>query len=126
MSDITESLVTMLHTDPEVFEDVPSDSEIIESNPDLKKSGRESLTPGERQGFLEMWRMGRFQTEIATMSPADLEQVVTDYDTQADEFRALQERIFDIRFIANAARSQLMQQGSPSREVLIIQDVKEI
>ena len=110
----------------EVFEDVPSDSEIIESNPDLKKSGRESLTPGERQGFLEMWRMGRVQTEIATMSPADLEQVVTDYDTQADEFRALQERIFDIRFIANAARSQLMQQGSPSREVLIIQDVKEI
>lgn len=121
----TEALITALHTDPELFVDVPSDTQIIEGNPELKKSGRQTLTPGERQGFLEMWRVSKVQAMVADLEVDELQEIVTEYEEQADEFRAIESRIFDMRFLANAARSRLSQTTSPI-QAPIIQEVREV
>lgn len=122
-STTTEALLSMLHTDPETIAGVPSDLEIIESNPDLKKSGRQSLTPGERQGFLEMWRMGAVQAQIGNLPTDELEAVVAEYDAQAEEFRAQEAHIFDMRFLANAARNRLSQASQQVAGTAFVQDV---
>jgi hypothetical protein len=126
MTDISETLITMLHTDPETFADGPSDSQIIEGNPDLRKSGKQTLSKGEREGFLEMWRVARVQDEFVNLPPEELERIVSDYDLQAEELRITEARIFDMRFLANAARSRLAQASTSVVQLQAVEQVKEL
>lgn len=134
MAMITDSLIGMMHTDPEEMDRVPTNTQIIDANPDLKKSGITDLTAGERQGFLEMWRIGAITETIGALADAELAEVVEDYDSRADTFRdtdkaffelrrdaevvedygskadehrGINEMFFDLRFVATAARNRL-------------------
>ncbi|HVX24372.1 MAG TPA: hypothetical protein VG992_03475 [Candidatus Saccharimonadales bacterium] len=99
-----ETVIAMLHTDPETIPGVPTNEEIIEAHQDQKKLGMTSLSAGERQGFLEMWRFGQVRDYIVDLDTASLTSIVQDSSVELESIDPTDSRVRDLRFVYGAAR----------------------
>jgi hypothetical protein len=73
-----------LQSDPETLVGVPSDDEIISSNPDLKRWSI-SLTDGERIGFLQIWQMGKARSAMNDLNVPELQNLRDELDATLAE-----------------------------------------
>lgn len=101
--------IKLLHTDPEILPGVPTNEQLVIQIDQSNRPFRfeRALSPGERTGFLEMWRLTYVRETMTRLETDDLQALNAEARTELYDPELLASRLDDVRFIVSTAGQAL-------------------